>query len=162
MTDHRDPTAEPVLIDTAETHLATVHGRIAPAGLPDFFDRSFGLLPGVILGQGAQITGPALCRYGSMSPESVELAVGFPVDRAIAAEGEVRAGNLPAARTARLVHYGAFDGLGESWDRLHTWIGDRDLTPGDIRWEVYLTEPSPDMDPDELRTELNWTVTARA
>ena len=26
------------------------------------------------------------------------------------------------------------------------------------RWEVYLTEPSPKMDPNELRTELNWTI----
>jgi effector-binding domain-containing protein len=25
-------------------------------------------------------------------------------------------------------------------------------------WEVYVTEPSPDMDPDELRTELNAPV----
>ena len=26
------------------------------------------------------------------------------------------------------------------------------------RWEVYLTEPSPEMDPNELRTALNWTI----
>jgi effector-binding domain-containing protein len=25
-------------------------------------------------------------------------------------------------------------------------------------WEVYLTEPSPDMDPAELRTELFWPL----
>lgn len=25
-------------------------------------------------------------------------------------------------------------------------------------WEVYLTEPSPDMDPADLRTELNWLL----
>lgn len=162
MTAHPGHMTEPVLIDTADTPLAIVHGRIAPDRLRDFFDRSFGLLPDVILGQGARITGPALCRYGSASAESVELAVGFPVDRTVAAAGEVRPANLPAARTARLVHHGAFDGLDKSWDRLRTWIGGQGLAPGDIRWEVYLTEPHPDMDPDELRTELNWTVTPPA
>ncbi len=28
-------------------------------------------------------------------------------------------------------------------------------------WEVYLTEPSPGMDPDALRTELDWPVSDR-
>jgi hypothetical protein len=28
-----------------------------------------------------------------------------------------------------------------------------------VMWEVYLTEPSPEMDPADLRTELNWPVT---
>ncbi len=30
--------------------------------------------------------------------------------------------------------------------------------PGADLWEVYVTEPNPDMDPVELRTELFWTV----
>lgn len=28
----------------------------------------------------------------------------------------------------------------------------------EVTWEVYVTEPSPDMDPADLRTELNWPV----
>jgi effector-binding domain-containing protein len=52
----------------------------------------------------------------------------------------------------------AFDGLGETWGRLQAWIREQDLTPGEALWEVYLTEPRPDMDPDELRTLLCWSV----
>ncbi|MEU4312995.1 hypothetical protein [Nocardia sp. NPDC024068] len=158
MADQQAPATGPLLVDTGDTPLAVVHGHIAPADVPNFFDTSFGLLPGVFLRQGAQITGPALCRCGSASAESLELTVGFPVDRAISAEGDGRPGNLPAARTARLVHHRAFDGLGANWDKLHTRIAEQGLAPGGIRWEVYVTEPSPNMDPAELRTELNWTV----
>jgi effector-binding domain-containing protein len=59
---------------------------------------------------------------------------------------------------ARVVHAGSFDGLSEAWQRLGAWIGEQGLEPSDDYWEVYLTEPSPDMDPADLRTELNWPV----
>ena len=58
-----------------------------------------------------------------------------------------------------LVHEGSFDELGSSWGRLGQWIAAAGLTPGEDMWEVYVTEPSPDMDPADLRTELNWTIT---
>ena len=52
------------------------------------------------------------------------------------------------------------DAVGDSWRRLAEWIAAAELAPGDDRWEVYLylTEPSPEMDPNELRTALNWTI----
>ena len=60
---------------------------------------------------------------------------------------------------ARLVHEGSFDQLGSSWGRLAEWIAAAGTAPGEDFWEVYVTEPSPDMNPVDLRTELNWPVT---
>jgi len=70
----------------------------------------------------------------------------------------VHPGSLPAGRVARLVHVGGYDGLGESWGRLGAWIAEQNLAPGTVIWEVYVTEPNPDMDPADLRTELYWTL----
>jgi hypothetical protein len=33
---------------------------------------------------------------------------------------------------------------------------DHDLEPAASCWEVYTTEPSPEMDPADLRTQLVW------
>lgn len=151
--------AEPRLLDTEEVITAVVHGRVAPARITEFYDSSFGLLPAAITAGGAVITGPAFCRYGSISEDAMELEVGFPVDRKIDPDGAVVSGSLPAGRIARFVHHGAFDGLTAAWDRLHTWVTAQGLTPGAAQWEVYLTEPNPQMDPADLRTELNWAVT---
>ena len=63
----------------------------------------------------------------------------------------------PAA-CARLVHLGSYDRLVASWERLGSWMGEHGLTPGPVLWEVYVTEPSPDMDPADLRSELNWSL----
>jgi effector-binding domain-containing protein len=42
--------------------------------------------------------------------------------------------------------------------RLAEWLGAQGLSPSDERWEVYVTQPSPEMDPADLRTELYWPV----
>ena len=57
-----------------------------------------------------------------------------------------------------MVHAGSFDTLSSAWERLGSWINDQGLTPTQVYWEVYLTEPTPDMDPADLRTELNWLL----
>ncbi|MCC5952685.1 MAG: hypothetical protein JJU45_11380 [Acidimicrobiia bacterium] len=59
---------------------------------------------------------------------------------------------------ARSTHHGSFDGLGEAWGRLGAFIGEQGRAPGPVMWECYLTEPSPDMDPADLRTELTWPL----
>ncbi|MBF6352430.1 GyrI-like domain-containing protein [Nocardia flavorosea] len=153
-----DPSTRPRLLEVAETTLAVVHGLVSPAMIRDFFDTSFTRLATVLANQDVSISGPALACYGATSEQTMQIAVGFPVDRQIVPEDEVVADRLPAGPTARLVHHGSFDELGASWDRLYSWITDRGLTPGDNRWEVYVTEPNPQMDPADLRTELNWPV----
>ena len=73
-------------------------------------------------------------------------------------QGGVHPGVLPAGRVAHVVHAGSYDRLGETWGLLGAWIAEQGLTPGAELWEVYMTEPTPDMDPSALRTELFWTV----
>ncbi|ALE74829.1 AraC family transcriptional regulator [Pseudonocardia sp. EC080610-09] len=150
--------APPQLITTTATTTAVVRGVVAMTELPAFYDRVFGTLPGVLAAQGVEVTGPAFGLYRGIPAETVDLEVGFPTDRPVADDGEVTAGELPAGRVARAVHSGSFDGLGPAWQDLAGWIAGQGLRPGDTFWEVYLTEPSPEMDPRDLRTELNWVV----
>ncbi len=151
-------TTAPELLDLDETSTAVVHGVISMSEMVDFFDRSFTELMEVLAHQGVTPAGAGFARYAGPPGETVDLEVGFPVNSTVSDEGQVRAGTLPAGRVARLVHLGAFDELGESWARLGEWIGAQGLTPGADMWEVYVTEPRPDMDPADLRTELYWTL----
>ena len=150
---------DPVVVTVDPAITAVVRGTVSLDEIRDFFDQSFSVLGEVLTNQQVSITGAAFSRYqGEVEEEPIDLEVGFPTDRPIDADGSAEAGELPGGRVARLVHAGSFDGLGDSWQRLAEWIGAADLVPGDDRWEVYLTEPSPEMDPNELRTELNWTI----
>jgi effector-binding domain-containing protein len=144
---------ELVTVDQAVT--AVVRGVVPMAGLRDFFDTSFRELAMTLTAQQVAITGPAFGLYRQPPGETADLEVGFFTDRPVRPEGDVVAGSLPGTRVARLIHHGAFDALGASWERLYAWVREQGLTPGPLMWEVYLTQPTPDMDPSDLRTELN-------
>ena len=150
------PTPELMTVEPVTT--AVVRGTISAEEVTDFFDRSFSVLGEAMGAQGVNPAGPAFGLYRGIPDETMDLEVGFPADRAIESDGSVEAGELPGGRVARVVHAGSFDGLGEAWQGLGGWIAEQGLTPGETFWEVYLTEPSPDMDPADLRTELNWPI----
>ena len=156
MTSERLP--EPEVVVLAEATTAVIDGVIDFADLPDFFDRSFSTLGQTLAEQGVEIVGPAFALYHRRPTDSVDLEVGFSTAQPVARSGPIRPGSLPGGVVARLVHEGSYDDLPRSWERLDAWVAERGLTPGIVIWEVYLTEPTPDMDPADLRTELHWTM----
>lgn len=154
----RRPGAEPALMTIQPAITAAIRRVISTIDLTQFFDASFRTLPETISVQGVGILGPAFCLFHGTVTDTVDLEVGFATDRAIRRAGEAAAGSLPGGRIARLTHRGGFDGLATSWARLHSWVQDQGLATGTTRWEAYLTKPAPDMDPRDLRTELNLTL----
>jgi effector-binding domain-containing protein len=151
-------TTEPELVDEEAVTTAVVRAVVPAAGLTGFFDSAFRELVTTTTEQGLALLGPAFALYRGPFGETVDLEVGFPVDRVVRAQGNVVAGELPGGRLARVTHSGSFDGLGEAWARLADWVAAQGRTPGAQRWESYVTQPSPDMDPRDLRTELFWPV----
>jgi effector-binding domain-containing protein len=151
---------EPELVDIPSATTAVISGTVAMDELADFFDRSFSRIPPALTDQGVAIAGPAFALYHGPPTTTADLEVGFATDRPVRPDGDVRAGSLPGGQVARLVHRGSFDRLTESWGQLRAWIEARGLTPAHDLWEVYVTEPSPDMDPADLRTELYWPLEA--
>jgi effector-binding domain-containing protein len=151
-------TIEPELVSAAPVTTAVVRGVVPVSGLPGFFDASFRELGTTTTEQGVALLGPAFALYRGPVEETVDLEVGFPVDRPVEADGNVVASELPGGRLARVTHSGSFDGLVAAWAHLAAWLHEQGLEPAARRWEVYVTQPSPDMDPRDLRTELFWPV----
>ncbi|WP_307784812.1 GyrI-like domain-containing protein [Streptomyces sp. MBT70] len=149
---------EPHCVNVDPATTAVVRGVVPVAELRDFFDASFGALARVIEAQRITTLSPAFGLYHGPPGHTLDLEVGFVTSRAVRPEAGVVVGSLPGGRVARLTHYGSFDRLGSSWERLHFWMQARGLPGGEDRWETYITQPSPDMDPRDLRTELNWPL----
>jgi effector-binding domain-containing protein len=149
---------EPELVSARPVITAVVRGVVPVAELRGFFDASFRALAEVIAGQQVGVLGPAFALFRGPVGGTADLEVGFPVERAPRPEGDVRASALPGGRVARMTHRGSFGGLGASWDRLQRWLREQGLSPSAQRWESYVTEPTPHLDPRDLRTELHWRV----
>jgi effector-binding domain-containing protein len=152
--------SEPEIVEMAERPTAVIRGVVPAEELPSFYDRSFPALFRAAQEQGVSPVSAAFGLYRGLPADTVDLEVGFVTDRPVRPDGDVVPSTLPAGRVARSVHAGGFEGLGASWEELRSWMHEEGLTPGPVFWEVYLTEPSPDMDPADLRTELNWPIVA--
>ena len=150
---------EPALVDVEEVATTVIRGIVDMGELAAFFDASLSRLAAAVAAQGVAVVGPAFALYHGAPGAVADLEVGFPTEGTVEVDGDMVASVLPGGRVARLVHEGSFDQLGSSWGRLAGWIAAEGLSPGADLWEVYVTEPSPAMDPADLRTELNWPVT---
>jgi effector-binding domain-containing protein len=158
MTDSASDDIPPEIV-VVEPRATMSRREIVPMSeIRDFFDRSFAMLAEVIDRQGLTVIGPAFARYRGEPAEHVDVEVGYETDPHGDPDGAVTLGRLPGGRVARTVHAGNYDELADSWDRLRAWIDQQGLTPAADVWEVYLTEPTPDAHPDDMRTELNWSV----
>jgi effector-binding domain-containing protein len=149
---------EPELVNLEPATTAVIRGVVPVASLRDFFDDSFRTLAHVLAAQRVNVLSPAFGLYHGTPGESLDLEVGFATDRPVQPGDGVVTSSLPGGRAGRLTHSGSFDGLGSSWQRLHSWIQAQGLSPRPQRWESYITRPSPEMNPRDLRTDLTWPL----
>jgi effector-binding domain-containing protein len=113
--------------------------------------------------KGMAPAGAPFFRYLVIDMEALlEVEVGWPVASAVAGEGDIAAGVLPAGRYAVLVHTGPYDRLIEAnaammaWGKEHniTWQTSEDWKGWGARIESYETDPAEEPDPEKWRTEL--------
>ncbi len=131
--------------------------RVVPASeISSFFDFAYTTVVQAIQDQGASIVGPAYARYFSVPGETFDLEAGFPISIStpIAPTADIVVDSLPAGRAARAVHFGSYDALAESWQKLDAWIQAQGLNRTGPMWEVYVTMPTPDANPEDMRTDL--------
>lgn len=150
-----EPLTEPTLV-TREAHPAVIvrHLGVRADQLPGLFDAGFLALAA----SGVPINGPAFAAYHGDPGATFDLDIGFPVAETLGAPVQVgklavRGSELPGGELLGLTHVGPYDTLAQSWDRLATDAAERGLQPSGF-FEVYVTEPSPEVDPATLRTDL--------
>jgi effector-binding domain-containing protein len=105
--------------------------------------------------QGIAPTGPWFTHHRRRPSDTFDFEVCVPVASPVAAAGRVQPGRLPAARVARTVYHGAYDGLGAAWGEFCAWIEANGHARREDLWECYLVGPESSSDPAAWRTELN-------
>jgi effector-binding domain-containing protein len=108
-----------------------------------------------VAAQGIRPAGPVFSHHFRMDPATFDFEVGVPVAAPVSAVGRVKPGQLPAARVARAVYRGPYDGLGGAWSELGRWIVAEGHSPAANLWECYVAGPESGPDPAAWSTELN-------
>jgi effector-binding domain-containing protein len=117
-------------------------------------------------GAGVPPVGPPFCLVPQI--ESLEdeippaspwrLVCGFPVEDELEAEEPVRLGILPGGKVLTTMHKGRLDTLSTAYLALQVHIVAKGLVPRGSPWEVYLTDPVWEPDPDQWRTIVRWAI----
>jgi AraC family transcriptional regulator len=122
----------------------------------------FGELAEFAVANGIQIAGPPVFVCHEMTPEeamradaagNADIEVAFPVTGDAKGEGEMRIYELPGGTMAKIVHRGAYEDAGATYEKLFAWLENNHKTlTGPIR-EVYLNDPR-EVAGEEILTEI--------
>lgn len=163
--NREEPFTELTVFEASPIPTAVVEARNVPMeGLPPLFDAAFSrLLPA--LGEAEkEVAAPAFALYTRQPGDTVDLEIGLPLTsgltRALPLGEDLIAipSQLPGGSVAALTYTGGYEGLGEAWRAFTNETMDAGHHPSLPFFEVYVTEPSPDMDPADLRTDLFLTL----
>ncbi|MDQ0092502.1 GyrI-like domain-containing protein [Paeniglutamicibacter psychrophenolicus] len=144
------------ITEHSERHTAGVRAQIPMAGLTDFFSRAFVETMGVLQAQGVSPTGAPFGKYYGRPDEMVDVEAGFPVAATITPAGAVTPGILPGGSVVQAIHIGSYDTMERTYAEIERFFRDAKLTPSDVMWENYLTDPAAEQDPAKWRTQICW------
>jgi effector-binding domain-containing protein len=145
----------PQLTQSDAQQTAVIHLTIPRDQIQHAMGPAIGEVLAAVTAQGVGPAGPVFSRHFKMSPETFDFEVGTPVTAPVAPTGRVVSSELPAAKVARTLYHGPYEGLGDAWSEFMTWIEDQGLDPAEGLWERYVLGPESGPDPSRWATELN-------
>jgi effector-binding domain-containing protein len=134
------PALTPEIVNLPEQQAAVVeiHGRVDE--FPRLLGEAFGLTAGALGASGAVIAGHPFVRYVEFG-ERVQADVGFPFTGTLVPTDRVRQTQLPAGRAVTTTYVGPYQEIAVAWNRVASWMRERELTASGPAWESYLTGP---------------------
>ena len=146
---------QPQIVQT-ETWVAAVIRVVTPRSeIRKVMEPAIAELLGGLAAQGIAPAGPLFTHHLKTDAHTFDFELGVPVNNPVSATGRIKAGQLPAARVARTVYRGPYDGLWGAWKEFNEWVAAEGYTPAPGLWECYLSGPESNPDPAMWRTELN-------
>lgn len=145
----------PKIIQTEEQLTAVIHLTIPRAEIQNVMGGAIAEVMSSIAAQGIAPIGACFSYHLKMPSDIFDFEVGFPVNKPFTPAGRVKAGKLPAARIARTIYHGGYEGLGAAWGEFHVWIETEGLSAQDCLWECYTSGPESSPVPAKWNTELN-------
>jgi effector-binding domain-containing protein len=147
--------ANPQVIQTRAQIAAIIHLTVPRKEMMKVFGPAAGELMAILAGQGVAPLSAIFAHHLKMSPDIFDFELGVLVPAPVRAEGRVKAGELPAAKVARTVYSGSYEGLPAAWSEFDKWMRDNGHAQAADLWELYSVGPQSTPDPAEWRTELN-------
>jgi effector-binding domain-containing protein len=150
----------PQITQSADQLTAIIRLTVPRAEIRNVMGPGIRELMATVAAQGIGPAGPWFTRHLRMDPEIFDFEISVPVTAPVVAAGRVKPSQLPAAKVARTVYRGPYEGLADAWGEFNAWIAANGHKPAENLWECYVAGPEKDPDPSTWRTELNRPLTS--
>jgi len=151
--------ATPQIIKTDAQQAAVIHLTIPRSEMMKMFGPAVGELMSELAAQGVEPVGAVFAHHLKMTPDNFDFELGVKVAAPVNPAGRVKPGQLPAAKVARTVYSGPYEGLPAAWGEFDKWMNANGHEQAGNLWEVYSVGPQSSPDPANWRTELNRPLT---
>jgi effector-binding domain-containing protein len=151
--------ATPQIVKTEAQQAAIIHLTVPRSEMMKMFGPAVGELMSALAAQGIEPIGAVFAHHLKMSPDSFDFELGVKVAAPVKPAGRMKPGQLPAAKVARTVYSGPYEGLPAAWGAFSQWMKANGHKQAENLWEVYSVGPQSSSDPANWRTELNRPLT---
>ena len=145
----------PKIIQTDAHEAAVIRLTIPRTEMMTAFGPAVQELMSTLADQGVKPVGAVFAHHLRMPPDMFDFELGVEVAAPVKAAGRVTPGELPAAKVARTVYHGPYQGLPGAWGEFVTWMKANGHELAEDLWEVYQVGPQSSPDAANWRTELN-------
>ena len=145
----------PQIIQTTAHEAAIIRLTIPRSEMMKAFGPAVQELMSTLADQGVKPIGAVFAHHLKMPPDMFDFELGVEVSTPVKPAGRVKPGQLPAAKVARTVYRGPYQGLPSAWGEFVQWMKANGHEQAEDLWEVYLVGPQSSPDPANWRTELN-------
>lgn len=145
----------PVIVQTRAQAVAVIHLTVPRAQIAKVMGPARAEVNAALAAQNIAPVGAWFSHHLRMDPAVFDFEIGVPVDAPLRACGRVFMGELPAARVARTVYRGPYEGLGAAWGEFMAWIARNGHRHAPDLWECYASGSESGADTAQWRTELN-------
>src|ERR1700758_3030772 len=114
--------ATPEITTTNVEEAAVIRLTVARSEMMKVFGPAVGELMAAITAQGVEPVGAVFAHHLKMSPDTFDFELGVKVTSPVKATGRVKPGELPAAKVARTIYHGPYDGLPSAWGEFDKWM----------------------------------------
>ncbi len=145
----------PEIVQSSRQEAAVIRLEIALAEMRTFVHPGITEALKVVTEQKIGPAGPWFIHVYELANGRIEFDIGVPVRTPVQPSGRVKPGCLPAARIARTVYHGPYEGVIAAWGEFEAWMKQNGHQPAREMWDVYLVGPESGSDSSQWQTQLN-------
>jgi effector-binding domain-containing protein len=133
----------PEIVQTDAEQAAVIRLTIARGEMMKQFGPAVRELMSTLAAQGIAPVGAVFAHHLNMSADDFDFELGVRTASPVQPAGRVQASELPAAKVARMVYSGPYEGLPSAWDEFTVWMKTNGHRHAEDLWEVIRLARSP-------------------